>query len=158
MQKRVCGDFNQNEIAVALDAQRFDAPDGRVALRRGRAEGAEVVRPDKRARCAVHALVIEGMADPRRAPGGERRAHGTVEHIVPIGARLGGVTGVKVARYRTGPSDIDIVRQTRVGAQYPAAGAAPRLGVEVRDLSAGVYAGISATGADDIDRRCGHWA
>ena len=58
---------------------------------------------------------------------------------------------MKIASNRMHPVDVDIVRQTTVSTQQPAAPAALAGRVEMNDLAGGVHTGVGATGAHDVD-------
>ena len=100
----------------------------------------------------LHACRIERA----RHPGGtlriERGSSRAVEDQIAVDARLGAVAGVKVRRHGPRPKDRDVLGQIRVSAENPTAPAALGMGVEVRDLSARVYAGIGAPGGHEAQR------
>ena len=63
---------------------------------------------------------------------------------------------MKIVRHRLRPDDRHRRRQEGIDAAHPGRQRPPHLGVEMHNLPGRMHAGISAPGADDVDRFAGN--
>ena len=102
-----------------------------------------------------HGLGVERKVEPADLPVQQRRTHSMVEQDIAIAARSGGKARMKTLWHLLCPANRDRVGQVAVGTQHPAALAAWGASVEVHHLTAAMYTGVGATGADHFDRVIG---
>lgn len=144
VQKTVGRHFYDNQLSGAIDADRIHAAHRLSGLAARCPETTKIVLADQTLGGQVHALCIERLKHPGGLPGPKRWPNPAVINAIPVGSRNGSKSRVKVHWYLTRPEHSDVVRQTGVASQHPAAFASLRRGIKVHHLLMRMHSGIGA--------------
>ena len=151
MQKGVGFEIENQHLVRASHVGAAQRPDGRFCLAVRRAKGRKIVFAQQQASSLLHAFCVQRVVVPADAAMPYAGALRPVEQKVAVAASAGRETGVKGFIHGFGPADGDGRRQQGVAAAHPGCYGARDLRVEMRDLRAGVDAGVGASGADQSD-------
>ncbi len=157
MEKRVCLHVYYDKIALAGYRNPLHITDWCTGLAARRLERRKVMLPQQRLCGFMHAFSIkrtEGPADLTALDAGSNRVIIDNVAITPIDGRE---AGVEIFSAITGPMNRNITGQGSIDAHDPGAKVPDRRGFKVRNLVAGMDAGIGSSGTNQINGMIRHF-
>lgn len=156
LQERIRRDIEGDPVALAIHSDMLDLTNGRGRLAARRPECREIMSTEQVSGRLVHPVGVERLIHPPGAIAIQRRTLQPIQYAVAVAASGGREARVKRIVDGLHPGHADIVGETAVCSQEPAASTALTLGIEVDDLTRGMNAGVGAAGAYDLNRPVGN--
>src|SRR5712664_580728 len=119
MQKRVCGEIEQEIGAARAYSRVLDDPHRTLRLALSGPKAGKIMLSDQAIDGFAHLLQVERQMKPPGAPREQRRAHRVVVENVAVASRECRVARVKVPRYRSRPLYGNPIREQRVRTAHP---------------------------------------